>query len=319
MKKNQKSNIPGLVKRSGVGKYQILRNLQPTTNNLQPALGQIVLILVLITVVGLTIGLSLISRTITDIRISSQIEESGRAFSAAEAGVETALRGSTVNETRNLTFTGAEASYRVETLGGTTSVFTFPMTEVGKVQTVWLMEHNSDGTLNETVTYPVSTADNNVPIDLCWGSEADNNAALVMTLLYKDTDGQYKIAKAAYDPVVSRSTNSLNGNNFNIVDETAGGYCDGSFRFKKTINDAGEFWDYFTLDEDAKLLALRLQPVYQATGIGVRPTAAEVLPSQGKQIISLGKTETGVVRKIQVTQGYLTLPEVFDFTYFSEM
>jgi len=35
--------------------------------------GQVVLILILITVVGLTIGLAMISRTITDIRITSQI------------------------------------------------------------------------------------------------------------------------------------------------------------------------------------------------------------------------------------------------------
>lgn len=53
--------------------------------------GQVALVVVLAMVVLLTIGLSVISRTVTDIRISKETEESTRAFSAAEAGIEEAL------------------------------------------------------------------------------------------------------------------------------------------------------------------------------------------------------------------------------------
>src|SRR3990167_5301279 len=81
--------------------------------------GQIILILVLITVVGLTIALSLVSRTISDIRITSQIEQSSKAFSAAEAGVETALRTSVVGgPTGTVSLAGAAASYIVKAQGG---------------------------------------------------------------------------------------------------------------------------------------------------------------------------------------------------------
>ena len=54
--------------------------------------GQIILIVLLIMVVLLTIGLALVVRSVTDIRISTETKESTRAFSAAEAGIEEALR-----------------------------------------------------------------------------------------------------------------------------------------------------------------------------------------------------------------------------------
>lgn len=54
--------------------------------------GQVALIVLLIMIVILTIGLSLASRSITDVRISQDEKEALRAFSAAEAGIEEVLR-----------------------------------------------------------------------------------------------------------------------------------------------------------------------------------------------------------------------------------
>ncbi len=54
--------------------------------------GQAGIVVLLITVVLVTIGLSIASRSVTDIRFSRQEEETTRAFDAAEAGVEDALR-----------------------------------------------------------------------------------------------------------------------------------------------------------------------------------------------------------------------------------
>lgn len=287
-------------------------NLQGESYCLVPNLGQVVLILVLLTVVGLTVGLSLISRTVTDIRISSQIEQSGRAFSAAEAGVETALKSAVIDgPTGSINFSGTQtnANYQVTKLGGTTSVYFFETTKIGAIQTLWLIGHNENGTLNESSdTYSL-----NKELDICWGSEADNNAAIILTLLYKE-GADYKIAKVAYDPVPTASGH--NDNHFISANiDILGGYCDGNFRFKKTINGAAEFWDGFTPNPGILLMALRFQPVYQDTKIAVKPTAN--LPSQGKQIISVGQTETGIVRKIRVNQSYQTLPEIFNFTLFS--
>jgi len=54
--------------------------------------GQVALVVLFIMAIMVTIGLSLISRSISDIDISKDEEQSMRAFSAAEAGIEEAFR-----------------------------------------------------------------------------------------------------------------------------------------------------------------------------------------------------------------------------------
>ena len=53
--------------------------------------GQVLLIVVLVMIVALTVGLSLISRSITNLRTSTEEAESQKALAAAEAGIEQAL------------------------------------------------------------------------------------------------------------------------------------------------------------------------------------------------------------------------------------
>lgn len=53
--------------------------------------GQMIIILLLIMVVSLSIGLSVVGRSITEISTSTNSESSSRAFSAAEAGIEKTL------------------------------------------------------------------------------------------------------------------------------------------------------------------------------------------------------------------------------------
>jgi len=266
--------------------------------------GQVVLMLVLITIVGLTIGLSLISRTVTDIRISSQLEQSGRAFSAAEAGVENALKGAVVGgPVATIALPDATASYAVTQVGNSAGVLSFPLTSIGNTQTVWLIDHNPDGiTLNEDTGYSYPAASS---FDICWGTDSSLTPAMVISLYYK-SGTTYKVARGAYDAnAVSR------GNNFSAVD-SAGNYCDSNFRFKKTITPTTDFG----LAASDKLLFLRVAPAYENTTFAIKPTAN--LPAQGKVITSVGQTNTGVVRKIQVTQGYNVLPAVFDFALFGE-
>lgn len=266
--------------------------------------GQVVLILVLVTVVGLTIGLSLISRTVTDVRISSQIEQSSRAFSAAEAGVESALRLDVVSgPTGTVSVPGASATYSVNTIGGTASVLTFPLTDTGISQTVWLIPHNNDGTLNEGGTaYPP-----NQKIDVCWGSVSGSVPAILVSYFYKEVS-TYKMAKGAYDP------NSTRGNNFSNVTDTVGGYCSGNYHYRKTITPTTEFGIPSTVIP----IMIRLQPVYAHTALAVSPYAPNTLPVQGTKITSEGQTSTGVVRRIQVSQGYKIMPSLLDFGLFSE-
>ena len=56
--------------------------------------GQVIVILLLLMLVALSIGLAVTQRSVTDVTTSTQTEQSSRAFSAAEAGLEKALSGS---------------------------------------------------------------------------------------------------------------------------------------------------------------------------------------------------------------------------------
>ena len=57
--------------------------------------GQVIVILLLLMLVALSIGLAVTQRSVTDVTTSTQTEQSSRAFSAAEAGLEKALSGQT--------------------------------------------------------------------------------------------------------------------------------------------------------------------------------------------------------------------------------
>src|SRR5882724_2093664 len=59
--------------------------------------GQVLLIIILVMTVALTVGLSVATRTVTNLRTTAEEENSQRAFSAAEAGVEQALQNNIAN------------------------------------------------------------------------------------------------------------------------------------------------------------------------------------------------------------------------------
>lgn len=271
--------------------------------------GQVVLLLVLITIVGLTIGLSLISRTVTDIRISSQVEQSSRAFSAAEAGVENALKAAVATgPTISINLPGASANYSVSSVGGSTNVYAFPLTQAYMLQTLWVSGH--DDTTNALLETPESSYPVDKTLEICWGSDPNKTPALLVTLLYKDTSANtYKISKLAFDSIDR-------GNNFYLAN-TVGSYCDGNYRFSKVIQATSSPPDGFGISaSNTVLLTLRVQPLYEDAVIAIKPEVS--LPVQGKLVISVGQTDTGVVRKVQALQGYPVLPILLDYTLFSE-
>ena len=240
-----------------------------------------VLVVVLVMVVALTIGLSLVARTTTDIKISRQQEESARAFSAAEAGIEEALRAG-VAAPMTLE-SGASYSTTVAEFGG--SQFTFPdEISPGEAVTLWLNGHDGSGNLVETSPYGGSA------FTVCW-----QNGAIEVSIFYKQS-GEYKVARSAYDPdAISHN------NNFDPPD----GVDCLNLAHKKTINLPGGI-----------PLFARLKPYYGATKIGVMASGTNNFPSQGKEIESTGTLGT-ITRKVKVFRSWPGPPAIFDFALFS--
>ncbi len=264
--------------------------------------GQVLLITLLVLTVATTIALSLIGRATIDLSMSNQLEESTRAFNAAEAGIEQALKTGT-GGTSVLT-PGVTYDVTVNSIGGATGVFQMAhKTFQNTTETLWLAEHSATGALIETPFYTSST------IDLCWSQSIAPNAAAAMgvSVLYKEsTDGSYQVARVAFDPEAATRNNNFDSSAISTTGCGLGYYG-------KTINFVS-LGITPTLDA---ILALRLKPYYADTTIAVDGGASEI-PKQGNQIESVGKTGSGVSRKVVVYQQYRAPLSIFDSVIYSE-
>ncbi|MBU0619066.1 hypothetical protein KKD62_02400 [Patescibacteria group bacterium] len=136
--------------------------------------GQVLLIVLLVTVVALTLGLGAISQSITDIKISEEEEESARAFNLAEAGIEEALRNLGVRE---FGWDEGEDGYNVSVVEE--AGFSTPQpVEQGDV--IQLTVNGADGRI----------------IRIDW----DNPAALEVIALVNDS-GNYVVQRWVYDDI----------------------------------------------------------------------------------------------------------------------
>lgn len=267
--------------------------------------GQVLLISLLVLSIATTLALSLISRSTTDVTISNQISESSRAFSAAEAGIEEALKSGVGTSGAQVLNAGTSYTVSKADIAGASGAYVFPKKiSQAATETLWLVNHNADGTLIETPTYTASA------IDVCWSQET-TTPAMIVSVVYKTAGGLYQVARGAYDPDSGRALT----NNFSGVTSSTGGCGTGTgTTYKQTIS-FGSFSPAITPASDT-LLMLRLQPLYADTNLAV--TASGVLPIQGNKLESTGTSEGGLVRKIVVYQQYRSPPSVFDSVIYSQ-
>src|SRR3989344_3215898 len=126
--------------------------------------GQVLLILILVMTVGLTIGLSVVQRSLTGVSTASKLEQSSRALSAAEAGIERALNSgptgspTTVNFTENSSGSTTIDSGKIPTHE---QALEYPPLAKEDIAQFWLADPNP--TLNLPTYY------NNNSIIVYWG------------------------------------------------------------------------------------------------------------------------------------------------------
>src|SRR3989344_7650033 len=133
--------------------------------------GQVLLIVLLAMAVIATVVLSISSRSISEVTISSREDESVRAFSAAEAGIEQALVSVSVTEdpleipdlTGQLNVTGSlgtqeeVSNYQAEVSAfpNNTNEFIYPLELLsGESATIWLLTKDGDDLLSCSTSAP---------------------------------------------------------------------------------------------------------------------------------------------------------------------
>ncbi len=285
--------------------------------------GQVLLALILIMTVALAIGLSVVQKSLVDVSTSTKVEQSSRAFSAAEAGIEHALRGGSTTSLPSLGSNNAQikqidVGMRIpcepgsagcaQADGDRQSALEYPPLAKEEVAHVWLAAF--DSTSNPPTLFYKQTS-----LDIYWGNSAINKAALELTLVYYDGT-LYQSKKWYLDHSITRSP----ANNFEQVPCSANHTIGtNTYQCKKTLS--------FTPQQAAGLMLIRVRLLYNEAS---QPFAVQAtfpcqsgltgnscfIPPQAKILTSTGISgETQ--RRVQVFQIQKVVPTYFDYAIFS--
>lgn len=294
--------------------------------------GQAILLLIIVMTVALAIGLSIIQKSLVDVSISSKVEQSSRAYFAAEAGIEKALQGNTSSQSFS------ETESRIENITDTGQIPCIPgqpgcaqgtgekqaalefydqerrLAKEDVVQ-VWLADPANPNITNCSgyTCYTQTT------LDVFWGNSDTDRAALEVTLIYWDG------AKFAPKKLYLDNGNESRTNGFEKVLPCSG--------FHKPVWSTNEYQCKKTLGDNnpdpiknpplpSGLILIRARLLYNSTpqAFAVQSTASCasgcLLPSQARSIISTGASGEAQ-RKIRLFQQYNYVPPYFDFAIFS--
>ena len=277
--------------------------------------GQVILALILVMSVALAIGLSIVQKSLVDVSTATKVEESQRAFSAAEAGIEKALtlNGDTnpqhfdnnsqikeISDTKLIPcIPGSSGCAQVST--DRQAALEYPPLAKEEIAQVWLADFTS-------TTNPPAAFFTKDTLDVYWGDPATSTdkAALELSIIYYDGTS-YKIQKKFFDQIVRTPANNF--------DTSAN--CSGTFQFTKKYQCKISLTGL-----PSGLMLLRIRLLYNSTS---QPFAVQApacsgvgcyLPSQARMLTSTGISGQ-TQRKVQVFQISKIVPPYFDFALFS--
>ncbi len=254
--------------------------------------GQVLLYVVFLVTVLLTIVMSTLSRSIVNVRLSVEEDESLKALAAAEAGIEKSLSG-------NTSLSGVlsnESSYTTqmrEVQGSSFLLNNGRIVSEGEGADIWLSDYSDDPNLIYGNPW-IGT------LDIYWGNQSDNcagienvntMAALEVVILQGSKLSPYT-KRLAFDPCGSR--NNINNFPSPVI---------GSF----SIN--GKIFSYrATITLNSQALYARVIPIYANTYMAI--SATPVLPVQGTIIRSTG-TSGDTKRTVSILKENPSLPSEF--------
>jgi len=174
-------------------------NFQLSTFN---SSGQILIIILLVIVVALTIGLSIAGSSLKGVQETAVLEESNRAFSAAEAGIEKLLL--------QLEQTGSATTITDESLTGGAAIKQATATTKNALT---LSRLEKDAVAQLDLECPACGAG---AVTVKW----ETGSSLVITRIYKDGDGNYQVDRWALN------CDHSPGNNFTQISSGADDICE---------------------------------------------------------------------------------------------
>lgn len=233
--------------------------------------GQVALIVLLISAVALTLGLSASKKAITDTKVDQDETELKNAFNVAESSIDQYLSNGSKSYSTN--DNNARANITTENIGTGTSITSDGVILDGQKGLFWLVNHNTDGSIGTTYY------NKNVTLNLT--VHPDFNGALKIDYFYKNATGYY-VTRSGYN----FSTTSV-VNNY-------------PYSASKTVNiNIGT--------EDALLLVVT--PVGRNINL-VTLRGPGIFPVQGEVITAVGEVGNGVKTQIKTINKY-SIPDFF--------
>jgi hypothetical protein len=257
-------------------------------------------------IVALTVGLSLASRSITSLRNSTDEAQSQAAFSAAEAGVEQAVKlgdvsgtsilsGVSLHDKNNSQISNVDISLIDGSqflLNNGNPVFQDDGTDI------WLSPHADDPTQLFQTAW-------NGTLSVHWGTNSDSCAEpAIEILIISGTRLAPSMKKYAYDSCASRR----GVNSFGLPPQSGSFVVDGA--------NGSQTFNYRAQIVVTNGLIGRVIPLYKAGIMGIKGAG---LPIQGKIITSTGTagtTNSQTVRKVSFFQGFDSVPSELFYSLF---
>ena len=270
--------------------------------------GQILILVLLIVVVALAVGLSVASRNLTNLRISTQTEESQRAFSAAEGGVEDVL-----SRLETLATPGSQSQADLISVGGYNETF-----DVGDIPaTVKVFGRN----VYETTVEPGEVAQVNLLVNqgppptyytgnitIEWPTSP--HVSLEVTLVCESS--------TTVPPCNGGVAGSGSYSQNRLAFQGSGAPADQTGSWQSAVCSSGTCSAPVPVPSGTNARFLRIKPFHDTVN-KLKVLGSPALPTQIYEINSVAKTNLGITRRVQVTRTALpALPAVFDYVLYSE-
>jgi hypothetical protein len=248
--------------------------------------GQAVLLILLVVAVALGLGLSIISQSTTDVRISQQEQDAARAFNAAEAGIEDALKQVTtvaLGTPQSLSVGDIDVEYTV-------SDQSFLEAKFLENESAQVILDGSANTL--TIEWVDKDSGEENPGNCTDVSAASGQTAA--SLLVSVVDSSYQVSRYGVNACALAGSNNLT----NVVQPGADKYLR-SYNVNIAAGDQ----------------LVRIRPLYNLASL--RVTGLNPLPTQAYLINSSAQAETKEAKAIEVTRLEPGTPSIFDYVLFS--
>jgi len=273
--------------------------------------GQILLIIVLTMIVALTVGLSLVARSVVNLKTSNEDANSQKAFQAAEAGIEIGLQkqqgsGDIIIGQKTLDSKAVINSVNIHNISGSSIVLNNgnPVLQDQGID-IWLTNYPNYSGNSWTGS-----------LDIFWGAQSGCQDAAMETIVISGS--------SASDPNITINRYGIDPCGTNSIDASKNRNGDNKFsRAQSGGNVNGKNLNFSTSISITNGLIARLVPLYASSPIAVvgytngNPAVLQNFPSQGRIITSTGSFGN-TVRQVSFFQGYPILPNEFFYTIFQE-